>query len=40
MMEGAQGNNKDFGQVLVSMCRDNMKMTKKLAKIFVKELNS
>lgn len=31
--------NKDFGFMLTGMCRDNLRMTKKLAKIFLKAFN-
>lgn len=31
--------NKDFGAMLTSMCKDNYRMTKKLAKIFFKAFN-
>jgi hypothetical protein len=31
--------NPDFSQMLSSMCFENVKLTKKLAKIFLKEFN-
>jgi transposase-like protein len=31
--------NPDFSQMLSSMCHENLKLTKKLAKIFLKEFN-
>ena len=37
MMDPASGAN--LGEQLASMCRNNLKMTKKLAKVFIKAIN-
>jgi hypothetical protein len=39
MLGSAQGS-KQFGQCLASMCKDNVKLSKKVSKVFVKAINN
>jgi hypothetical protein len=40
VMLSQQGTGKAFGECLANMCRDNSKMSQKVAKIFIKTINN
>jgi hypothetical protein len=40
VMLGSVGSGKQFGQCLASMCRDSLKITKKVAKVFLKSISN
>lgn len=39
-MLGSSAGSKQFGQCLANMCKDNMKLSKKVAKTFIKSINN
>lgn len=40
VMLGSNAGGKQFGNCLASMCRDNVKMSRKVAKVFLKSISS
>ena len=40
VMLGSSQGSKQFGQCLANMCKDNVKLSKKVSKVFIKSINS
>jgi hypothetical protein len=39
VMLGSASGSKQFGHCLANMCKDNLKLTKKVSKVFIKAIN-
>ena len=40
MLGSSQGSSKPFGQCLANMCKDNLKLSLKVSKVFIKAINN